>query len=74
MLNEKRSAARFGVPVGALVTPVPSAAGLPALPRVQGRAPVVCSECGAFAHLYCKASTGPGACGCRVASCSSHTL
>jgi len=54
VLNEKRSAARFGVPVGALVTPVPSCEGLSPLPLVRGRAPLVCSECGAFVNLYCK--------------------
>jgi len=54
VLDEKRSAARFGVPVGALVTPVPSCEGLAPLPLVRGRAPVVCSECGAFVNLYCK--------------------
>ena len=48
----------MGVPLGALVTPLPQAgdSGFTAPPRVR-RPPVTCNACGAFLNLYCRVSS-----------------
>lgn len=51
VLNERHVAQNMGIPVGAVITPVPYLERPP--PRVPRR-PICCTHCGAAANLYCK--------------------
>ena len=51
VLSKRLAAAATGVPLGALVTPLPRGAPPPPLVR---RPPVTCAACGAVLNPYCK--------------------
>lgn len=53
VLSRRLAAAAVGIPLGALVTPLPP--GRPDVPRAD-RPPVICASCGGFLNPYCKAS------------------
>ena len=53
VLSRKLVAAAVGIPLGALVTPLPPDG--PAIPHAD-RPPVICAACGGFLNPYCKAS------------------
>lgn len=53
VLSRKLAAAAVGIPLGALVTPLPPDG--PAIPHAD-RPPVICAACGGFLNPYCKAS------------------
>lgn len=55
--SSKRSAGSMGVPLGALLTPLP--VGAPPPPLLPRR-PTCCDRCRAFVNLYCRVSPSPG--------------
>eukprot|EP00884_Botryococcus_braunii_P000594 jgi/Botrbrau1/10535/Bobra.7_1s0015.1 len=61
VLNERNVSQNMGIPVGAIITPVPDMERPP--PRVARR-PICCTHCGAAANLYCKVDLREGAWEC----------
>lgn len=57
VLSKNLAAAAVGIPLGALVTPLPPDA--PPIPRVD-RPPIICAACGGFLNPYNKVSARHG--------------